>query len=475
MSLQAGLPSKGLLVFSKLFRSSSVPFVAPFWTSVLVGSALASGFYVVILKTPFSHPLLNRYVLCHAVAIVSVYMFMIALVSIVQKLIAVFVQSQLAVAGCRVLDELAASAANTSPIDNASWLGTLWKAQTTTLCQSWFGQRLEAVLSRQIARGSCRLLEDDLHELADKDADQQHESYGLVRMMTWAMPMLGFLGTVIGISDTLGQMDTKALASGSQEAMNSLTAGLYVAFDTTAVGLVLTMATMFVMFGVSRVEQALLGTLDDSIAKSLQGILSEPEEDNSKDFFQVEKTVRLVTDQFLVAIDRVVQTQADVWKGSIAETQTRWSELSSTAGATLQSSLTQALDESLGKHAIDFTRAQQDGVAQLDARYQQWQTTLSEQTRTIHTQHESMATTMNLLRELVEKCDAFRMMEEGLQQNLSRLTDVDRFHEAAICLTEAVAVLGTQMERAGYIGKQAVRRSNNVAPGSSTLPIRKAA
>jgi hypothetical protein len=232
---------------------------------------------------------------------------------------------------------------------------------------------------------------------------------------------------------------------------------------------------MFVMFGVSRFELALLGTLDDSIAKSLQGILSEKEEDNSKDFFQVEKTVRLVTDQFLVAIDRVVQTQADVWKRSIAETQMRWSEMSSTAGATLQTSLTQSLDESLGKHAIDFTRAQQDGVAQLDARYQQWQTTLSEQTRTIHTQHESMATTMNLLRELVDKCDAFRMMEEGLQQNLSRLTDVDRFHEAAICLTEAVAVLGTQMERAGYIGKQAVRRSNNVAPGSSTLPIRKAA
>jgi hypothetical protein len=294
-------------------------------------------------------------------------------------------------------------------------------------------------------------------------------------MMTWAMPMLGFLGTVIGISDTLGQMDTKALASGSQEAMNSLTAGLYVAFDTTAVGLVLTMATMFVMFGVSRVETSLLGTLDETIANGLQGILSEKEEDNSKDIFQVEKTVRLVTDQFMMAMDRVVQTQAELWKGSMVEMQSRWSDLSTSAGNTLQSSLTQALDESLGKHAVDFTRAQQDGVAQLDARYQQWQTTLSEQTRTIHTQHESMATTMNLLRELVSKCDAFRSMEEGLQQNLSRLTDVDRFHEAAICLTEAVAVLGTQMERAGYIGKQAVRRSNNVAPGSSALPIRKAA
>jgi len=452
-----------------------VPFVAPFWTSVLVGAALATSFYVIILKTPLSHPLLNRYALCHVVAVVSVVMFMIALVSIVQKLIAVFLQMKLATKCCQTLDELALSAANTSPIDNASWLATLWKAQTTATCHSWFGQRLEAVVSRQIARGSCRLLDDDLHDLADKDAQQQHESYGLVRMMTWAMPMLGFLGTVIGISNTLGQMDTKALASGSQDAMNSLTAGLYVAFDTTAVGLVLTMATMFVMFGVSRYETALLATIDDQIAKKLQGLLCEREEDHSKDIFQVEKTVRQVTDQFLVAIDRVVQTQATIWKESMLETQQRWTQLSSAASETIQASLTAALGESLGKHSADFALAQIEGVGQLDARYQQWQTTLSEQTRTIHTQHETMATTVSLLRDLVERCDSFRAIEDGLQQNLARLTDVDRFHDAAICLAEAVAVLGTQMERAGYLGKQAVRRSNHAAPGTSTLPIRKAA
>jgi len=463
-------------VFSKLFRSSRVPFVAPFWISVVIGSILAGGFYFIISRPEFAQPLLKRYAECHAVAVVSVVMFMIALVSIVQKLIALFFQAQLAAKGCQALDELALSAANTSPIDNATWLSTLWKAQSTDLCLSWFGMRLEAALSRQVARGSCRLLEDDLHDLADQDADLQHESYGLVRMMTWAMPMLGFLGTVIGISQTLSMMDTKALTSGSQESMNSLTAGLNVAFDTTAVGLVLTMATMFAMFGSGRSELAFLSKLNDQIAKRLQALLCEKEpEDQSKDIFQVETTVRLLTDQFLLAMDRVVQTQANVWKESMAETQQRWTQLSVSANETIQSSLTSALDRSLGKHSADISNAQSVGVSQLDARYQQWQTTLSEQTRTIHMQHETMATTMALLRDLIAQCDSFRMMEDGLQQNLSRLTDVDRFHEAAICLTEAVAVLGTQMERAGYLGKQAVRRSNNVAPGTSSLPIRKAA
>ena len=69
-----------------------------------------------------------------------------------------------------------------------------------------------------------------------------------------------------------------------------------------------------------------------------------------------------------------------------------------------------------------------------------------------------MATQTELLNTLIEKHDAVRSMELPLQATLERLTNVDRFHDAAICLTEAVAVLGTQMERYGFLGRQPVRR-----------------
>ncbi len=39
---------------------------------------------------------------------------------------------------------------------------------------------------------------------------------------------------------------------------------------------------------------------------------------------------------------------------------------------------------------------------------------------------------------------------------LVRLTDIDRFHEVAVCLTEAVAVLGTQLEREGSFPATAI-------------------
>jgi len=69
-----------------------------------------------------------------------------------------------------------------------------------------------------------------------------------------------------------------------------------------------------------------------------------------------------------------------------------------------------------------------------------------------------MTAQTELLNLLIEKREAVRSMEKPLQATLERLTDVDRFHDAAICLTEAVAVLGTQMERYGYLGRQPVRR-----------------
>jgi biopolymer transport protein ExbB/TolQ len=444
-------------VFTKN-RNLMIPaFQVPFWSSFVIGSLLATLFYALIALGPLNFPLLRRYATCHLVAEVSVYMFLIALVSIAHKIWIAKRESKDAIRTQKSIRELSQSAPQETPIATADWLQTMWKAQSPAITQSWLGLRFGEVVARQAARGNCRHLEEDLRDLADKDADAQHESYGLVRIISWAMPMFGFLGTVIGISETLGQMDTKSLASGSQEAMDSLTAGLYVAFDTTAVGLVLTMIAMFVMFGVSRIETKLLSLIDGEVADSLQGLLSENEA-KPHDIYKVEQTVRLVTEQFLVAVETIVEKQATLWKDSISEAQSQWSSLTSSASQTMKDSLVESLDEALSKFAKTIDASQTEGIAQIDARYHQWQSTLSEQSRTMHNHHGQLHRQTELLTSLVEKSDALRSMEEGLQQNLARLTDIDRFHEVAICLTEAVAVLGTQLERAGHLQAPKLRR-----------------
>jgi len=455
-------------MFKKTNNQSIPAFQTPFWSSALIGSSIATAFYLAIYFGILNFPGLIRYSKCHLVAEISVYLFLIAFVSIVQKLLAANRQTKFALASKKAIRELVQSAPQERPIASADWLEAMWKSQPKAITHSWLGRRLGEVISRQTARGNCRHLEEDLRDLSDKDANAQHESYGLVRIISWAMPMFGFLGTVIGISETLGQMDTTKLASGSKEAMDSLTAGLYVAFDTTAVGLVLTMVAMFAMFGVGRVETKLLGIIDDEVADNLQGLLSE-DESKPQDIYKVEQTVRLVTDQFLVAIERLVEKQTSLWKDSIVEAQTQWSSLVGSTGDTTQRTLVEALDTSLNKYAKSIDAAQLEGISQIDARYHQWQSTLSDQARTMHSHHSQLLRQTELLTELIDKSDSLRAMEEGLQQNLTRLTDIDRFHEVAICLTEAVAVLGTQMERAGHLRVPKLRRVPNPPPSSESL------
>ena len=64
------------------------------------------------------------------------------------------------------------------------------------LRRSAIGQRTTAVLDFLCRRGSAAELDDHLRTLADNDALALENSYALTRFITWAIPILGFLGTV---------------------------------------------------------------------------------------------------------------------------------------------------------------------------------------------------------------------------------------------------------------------------------------
>jgi chemotaxis protein MotA len=69
----------------------------------------------------------------------------------------------------------------------------------------------------------------------NKEKDESAQS--LVRYLTWGIPSLGFIGTVLGIS--------QALTIASSGNMEEITAVLGVAFDTTLVSLVLSIIIMW--------------------------------------------------------------------------------------------------------------------------------------------------------------------------------------------------------------------------------------
>lgn len=60
----------------------------------------------------------------------------------------------------------------------------------------------------------------------------------------WALPLLGFIGTVIGISEAIGDLGRVFADGDRQEALAAVLAALQFAFDTTFAGLVLVMPVM---------------------------------------------------------------------------------------------------------------------------------------------------------------------------------------------------------------------------------------
>lgn len=88
----------------------------------------------------------------------------------------------------------------------------------------------------------------------------------------WALPLLGFIGTVIGISDAIGNLGSVFADGDRQEALGSVLGALQFAFDSTFAGLVLVMPVMALATTVSlRADAARDAALADNFSTQAAG------------------------------------------------------------------------------------------------------------------------------------------------------------------------------------------------------------
>lgn len=102
--------------------------------------------------------------------------------------------------------------------------------------------RIERALSSLRNIGQVSDVSSILQTQAENDEAQIASSYSLLNGFIWAIPVIGFIGTVVGLGDAIGAFGRTLQAGADMEAIrNSLqgvTAGLSTAFDTTFVALV---------------------------------------------------------------------------------------------------------------------------------------------------------------------------------------------------------------------------------------------
>jgi hypothetical protein len=117
---------------------------------------------------------------------------------------------------------------------------------------------------------------------SDIDANRSTGSYSLLKVFLWAIPILGFIGTVQGLSVAVSSLDT---GSGDpeklKESINQLTGGLGVAFDTTLLGLVLSMIMSFPLAAMQKEEEEVLTLIDAFCNEKLLPKLNDSKSDAS--------------------------------------------------------------------------------------------------------------------------------------------------------------------------------------------------
>ena len=101
---------------------------------------------------------------------------------------------------------------------------------------------------------------------ASRDNAMSDLTYTLARTMMWAIPILGFIGTVQGLSSAVGGfgdfLSGAADLAAIKGAIADVTIGLGVAFDTTFLALMLVTIIQFPLSSVMRREATLLGEIE---------------------------------------------------------------------------------------------------------------------------------------------------------------------------------------------------------------------
>lgn len=98
-------------------------------------------------------------------------------------------------------------------------------------------------------------------------------SYSLARALIWAIPILGFIGTVQGLGQAVAGFAASVAGSSEmvqiRQSIGTMTDSLGTAFDTTFLALILVVLVMFPLINVQRREETLLVEIDTYLDDAL--------------------------------------------------------------------------------------------------------------------------------------------------------------------------------------------------------------
>ena len=112
---------------------------------------------------------------------------------------------------------------------------------------------LRGALNRYGSTGSVADASEIVRDICDTEADKLDSELSMVRYITWAIPSIGFIGTVRGIGDALGNAH-EAVAGN----IAAVTASLGVAFNSTFVALLISIVITFLTHQLTLMQERMV-------------------------------------------------------------------------------------------------------------------------------------------------------------------------------------------------------------------------
>jgi len=172
-----------------------------------------------------------------------------------------------------ILDVLPTEIADDITVDNVTDFLDHVRSLPARLHESFMVNRMRRGLEHFRVRRSNPEVANLMMSQSEIDAGSVHSSYALLKVFIWAIPILGFIGTVLGISKAVGgfsdSLATAQTLDVLKASLNKVTLGLSEAFDTTLIALVMSLMVSFPASAIQKSEDDMLTAVDEYCNENL--------------------------------------------------------------------------------------------------------------------------------------------------------------------------------------------------------------
>lgn len=406
-------------------------------TTAVLAVVSTAGFYLIAPRLPGLTNFVARY-FGSEIGIVCTAMFFTGLSILFLKFVRMGAERQ----ALRELDAEVASGrlAEAAPAERHRMLTEWSQQQPARLQGSYIHERVTSTV-QYIGSSGRRGVEDHLRYLAELASERLSQSYSTIRTITWAIPILGFLGTVIGITLAISDLTPEQLDS----SLADVTQGLGFAFDTTALALAMSIVLVFASFATERMEQAVLNSVEQLGIEHLLPWFASQEASTPA--------------------ASVAGLSTDVWTDQLEGLRDVWTEVLQQHAQQMSDMFQAEVDQTLGLHRESVATAREayatalnetsshllDQVADagevFTRRMDSWQAALQQTSADATRQAEAVHELAAVLLRMSESEERLVALQRQLNDNLNSLQLANTIEESANSLTAAVHVLTAKTSR----------------------------